>query len=387
MSKNKKKRRVNEKIIYPHISMQGKGITVYDVRKNVEYMDKKFGLKLKDPNVWLDPESVVNIIESKANTNVIALMCGINGIDVKTFLQIDGISAKDIYTKNRKVEADRLFSGKAVIKWNSTDVYGIRTLEFKARFVTLMLSKFAGRVGIIADNMLKEKNVKHSYAENKIMLMKEIMQNITRFVYCVLTQDSYKNILLLMERYLGYSRNKYKFMSKTDLYNDIIYLRHDAQISLFGPNFKDVNVEDYVDDPEIVESIKYDIAHYNGRGCPDDIIIEKVIRHAFVLATGSDNLKHVPKYRELEGATLDHDLIKVIEKLGIEILKNRKKGKYYPSFRAFLDARPQVYSGYHRQARENIAIAVGIMAIEHVDFLYNDNQMRKICKKMITPGK
>ena len=84
MSKNKKRRRVNEKIIYPHISMQGKGITVYDVRKNVEYMDKKFGLKLKDPNVWLDPESVVNIIESKANTNVIALMCGINGLSVKT---------------------------------------------------------------------------------------------------------------------------------------------------------------------------------------------------------------------------------------------------------------------------------------------------------------
>ena len=68
----------------------------------VNKSDKQYGIKLKHPDIWCDPRNYREVIERKTETNLAAIICSINGLEVKDYFERHQylIDEKDS-TKNR----------------------------------------------------------------------------------------------------------------------------------------------------------------------------------------------------------------------------------------------------------------------------------------------
>lgn len=357
MGKNKKK------YSKTYFDASGKTICVDDLVKAVNECDKQYGIKLKHPDVWCSPESYRQVIEARADMYIAALMCAINGIPIKNYFTTDdseneyGTICKPVGIMN--VE----FTDESVLNWeNLIKTYNTDSLAFRCRFITLVLSSILGEMGKITEQEVikRKKFFKHSRDEQRIIITKEVISDTLRFVQLMLQpNESYKNIILKMQEHLSYTKRKPDHRTLRNLINGhIIQLRKGMKKEPLTERF-----------------------------FSDDMAIYSILKISYMLATNKTNVDVLPKFKYIENATVKHNLIKLIEELGAEILYGTDGRKYSPMFKAFVQARPSIWSQFYKESEENLSIRVGIIAIEYTKFIMNDHTIDKFINEMKKKGK
>ena len=119
----------------------------------------------------------------------------------------------------------------------------------------------------------------------------------------------------------------------------------------------------------------------------DDMIIYFILKIAYLLATNNENLKPIPNFKYIENATVEHDLVKLIEELGSLIIENSKPKSFSPMFRAFLESRPSIKTQYYKEAKDDYVLRIGILALGYAKFVMNDKHIDKFIDKMLKKGK
>lgn len=341
-----------------YINICGKHIYVEDLVQSVNEFDKSFGLKLKHPDIWREPENFTEILFAKTDMNIGSLICILNGIDIEDYFETDteigyGTICKPISTDSEE------FTALSVLNWDGDKtVYNTDSLIFRCRFISLVLSQLLGRTDKIVKREVKDNYKKHSTSEREIMMTKKFINDVIRFVKIMIVSDApYKNIILKMHEYISYGRKKYDHQELKKLLNGhILNTRSGIKKELLFKRFMD-----------------------------DDLLIYNILKISFMLTTNHTNVDVVPKFKYIEGATVKHDLIKLIEELGVKIIKTGDK-KYAPMFRAFVEARPAVYTEYREEAKENYSIHIGLLAIAYTEFVFNDDDMSKFISEVMKKG-
>lgn len=357
MSKNKKKNRPKS-----YMMVGENKICVDDLINAVNAYDKEHGIKLKHPDVWADPFSFRNIAESKADMNIGALICIVNGVKVEDYFETD-TSDSHYGTICGPIGVNYAqFTEFSVLEWQDMKTtYNTDSLIFRCRYLTLVLGQIMGNLSKITELEVYEKRkmFRHSGDEQRILLLKDIMEKTIRFVNIILTPNtSYQNIILLMQEHVSYTKRKVKHEELRNLINGhVIETRNNMKT-----------------DP------------ITGRFLTDDMCIYNVLKIAYMLATNKTNVDTLPKFKYIEGATVKHDLVLLIEELGAQILSNIKGKKYAPMFGAFVEARPIVWTEFYKETQENFAIRIGILSLAYTKFVFNDKTMSKFIDEMMLKG-
>lgn len=336
------------------VKLKKEKIDTKELVKEVNKFDKQFGVKLKHPEIWSEPERFRPVFEAKAEINIAALICSLNGVNIDEYYDNSTIVLNGL----RVNPNGREFTEISNLNWEREGKYKTSSLMFKARFLTCVLSSFLGRIEKISDRKADDKHFKHSYDENRIIMTTEILDDITRIVKVMSSGNNYGNIIMKVFHHLSYSKKKYNHEKlKKRLYAQVMDVKKNMKSSVFNDKYMD-----------------------------DDLCINNILQISYILATGDYEGNHgTPNFREIEGATVKHDLIKLIEKLGKEIIK-RDGRKHSPMFRAFVNASPLIVTKYGKEA-EKLTVTMGIYAIEFTRFFMCDKDVSKFIDGMLRKGK
>ena len=177
MSKKKNK---NKEAAYSKTYIQtpkGK-LMLSDLVDEVNRCDKSYGIRLKHPDIWADPQQYREIAEAKTEMNIAAIICILNGIRVKEYFETDNETGYGTICKPVGI-MHPVFTDASILNWNSRKKYNTDSLIFRCRFLTLVLSQFLGRI----DCVTRKKSgiylrFKHSQDEQRIVLTKDIINDI-----------------------------------------------------------------------------------------------------------------------------------------------------------------------------------------------------------------
>lgn len=353
MSKKKKN--------YPRtfIKVAGKKVCIEELIEAVNQCDKDYGIRLKHPDIWADPNSYLQVISARADMNIAAMICVLNGIDLKDYFETDstyGMICKPVGINHP------YFTYSSILGWDDEvkSNYNTDSLIFRCRFVTLVISQIMGELDDVTYREVIEKyNYRHSKDEKRIILTKDIMNDIVKFILIMVNQDSpYQNIILKIHEHISYTKKNVNHSKLRNLLNGhVLNIRKGMREDLFTERFMS-----------------------------DDLCIYNTLKVAYMLATNKTNLNVIPKFKYIEHATVKHDLIKLIEELGGQIISNTKDKKYSPMFRAFIEARPSVWSQFYKEAEESYAVQIGLLALAYAKFVFNNETMDEFIDKMLKKG-
>ena len=330
---------------------------VDELLDEVNKFDKSFGLKLKHP-VWDDPKEYKGIITSKTDFGLAGLLCVINGIDANEYITT---------SKNGKVQMLKYpvspyypkFMFDSSLDWESNKTFDTSSLTFKVRYLSVLLSYLIGKTTRITKEYIRSQGYTHSNDERSLVFLKEFMKDIITFINLMISPDStYNNMILKINQYLSYTDKRIKSNKLHELLNGhVINLRKSMESNILTNRFAD-----------------------------DDMCIFMLLKIAYMLATNKTNLKVIPKFRFIEGATVKHDLVKLIEELGLLILENTHEESFSIGFIAYSDARPKIKTDWVKESKDNYPLKVGIIALGYTAFVMNDKHITKFINEMLKKG-
>lgn len=350
-----KRKKNNEKTC---ITIGDKEIYVEDLIKEVNKYDKSFGLKLRKPDIFNDPYQLRHIFDAKSDMNIGAMMCAVNGIEVSDYFDIDindncfGMNPNPIGVEHP------VFTDMSILNWDDESAcYDVDSLMFRCRYITMVLSRSLGRMSDISSREADDKyRYKHSKDERRLIRTKEIINDFYLFTKLMCFPDeSHQNIILRIHEHISYTKKRidHKKLTRT-LNTAVISLRKNMKKELL-----------------------------NGRFLEDDMAIHSILQIAYMMATNRTDVDVLPNFRYIEGATVKHDLSKLIEELGACICD---RGKYSPMFKSFIDARPKVITQYYKECKDNYFLKVGILALANVSFVVDDYDVCLFIKEMMKKG-
>lgn len=357
--------------ILPGIKMKKKAkdllgkITTNDIRKQVNTFDKLFGIHLKNPSAWAYPDKYKKRSYAQAEIELKALICVINGINPRDYLNLHSKASRKKISKYASGETrvfDKYqFTDYSNINWASGDTSEDFTMTFRKKFVTLVLQEFVGEIKSICKKYVRYKYPgKAMSSEKEIIAVKELMDTLVKFTFIMTHPGAeYKNVIMSTMLWLSFKRK--------------------------GMNHKEY-AKVLVD--HIRYSRKYTIKETftNKAFYGEDESIEAIINTAFVAVTEKtiDRYGYIPKHKYFKGATLEYNLIKLIEALGEAILASRKE--FAPMYRAYKNSRPSIWSHFTEEAINNPAIREGIIALSYLKFVFDDREMDNFIEKMLRTG-
>jgi len=344
-----------------YIKIADRNVCVDELVKAVNDCDKKYGIRLKHPDIWSEPEQYLQIVEAKFDMNLAALICCLNGIPVKEYFETDTETGYGTICKPVGVKYE-CFTDASILDWEDLKTkYNPKSLIFRCRFVSLILSYLMGRIDTITTKVvLRKYKCRHSKAEKSILVTKNILNHLVKFILIMINQDvSYQNIILKIHEYVSYTKKN---------------VRHDELRNTLNGHVLTVR-----------KGMKEDVM--TDRFMSDDLAIYNILKVAYMLATNKTNLDVIPNFKHIEGATVKHDLLKLIEELGAQIIQNTRDKKYAPMFKAFIEARPSVWSQFYKESAENYAVQVGLLSLAYAKFVFNDNAIDKFINDMMKKGK
>lgn len=330
-----------------------------DIRKEVNRFDKKFGINLKDPDVWTDSLVYRPIMEEHASANLGAILCIINGIPVSEFYDVYSDRPGDAYVQTKPIGVrNKEFTDVSKLQWNSTANHNTKSTMFRARYLSLLAGNFLGKISKLTGKMVPKNTVNRD--EKRIVKTNTFMDDLTNLSMAMMSENcGFSNRLLKMFDYCNYTDKK-------------SYDREASKLAVqYVLNFRRGVAKSLLQKEKFLS---------------DDLAIFVALKAAYTLATGKSNASKVlPKFKEIEGATVNHDLSLLLEELGRQILLNRDS-KLFPMFRAFMQARPSIKTSFYKEASENAALNMGIYAIAFVGFVCNTKESDKFIQHMLKSG-
>ena len=332
-----------------------------ELTREVNRYDKEFGIKLKKYDMYNDPESYKVVLEARCDMILAKFICIVNGIKLSDWFETDNETGYGTISNPVNPE-DPLFTDYSMLLWDKKKKFSTDSLMFRCRFITSVLMKMLDRMDKISGNMCDNRfHYKHSKTEYQIVQMKNIMDNVYLFVQLMIHQNnSYKNIILKMNEYVSYTKNKVDHNKLRNQLNGYVIETRDAMKK------SPFNEERFLS---------------------DNLCIYNMLKISYMLATNRTDVNVLPKFKHIENATVKHDLSKLIEALGDEIIYSTKCKKYNPMFKAFIEARPSIWSQFYKESKEDDALRIGILALGFSDFVMDDDTMSKFIKEMLKKGK
>ena len=196
----------------------------------------------------------------------------------------------------------------------------------------------------------------HSMDEQMYLLIPEIISRIVNCTRLMISGAQYRNDLIVVMLYMAYIKKKTKQPKLVEYVEyDMIPLLENIKPDLFsGVVFAD-----------------------------DDIAIHSILGCGFVWATNNHKYhKVLPNFKYVQGATLKHDLSKLVESLGSAII-NEKITDVYD---AFITSDPKVRTEFSNECARNRELTMGVYALEFVKFIFNDSNISKIVNSMTDKG-
>ena len=257
---------------------------------------------------------------------------------------------------------DPVFTDASILEWdNKKKNYKTDSLTFRCRYTTLVLSRFLGKLSKITKLEADKKyEYKHSKDERRIVITKKIKEDCVRFTKLMMLPDkSYQNIILKMHEHTSYTKKKNNHVRLRELTNGhILDIRRCMESNLLVKRFYD-----------------------------DDMAIWMIVKAAYLLCTNNPDLRDVPGFDAIENATVEHNLVKVIEYLGAIILENKVGGNFPPMFKAFIESRPSIVTEFYKETKEDYVLKIGVLALAYTKFVLNDDNCDKFIDKMLCKGK
>ena len=330
----------------------GKEIDIAMMTRAVNEFDKDFGIKLKSPH---NAEKHRKVAIERAKINLSAMMTIVNGVDIRRYFDITTLAR--IPTKVVSTESPEFCEDSLLFMDTKYRTFDTDTIVFRCRFVSFVLESLMNNFKKIIKNQVVDE--KHSQDEKAVVCVYNNMKYATRFSSVIIGCKEYRNILLKMHEIISYKySNKNQDYLKNYLVNEIMLCIDSMKSTVFTERF------------------------YS-----DDMCVYSLLRIAYMLATNDTKCKGLPNFKHIEGATFDHDMIKLIEKLGREIHKTNGAGKYPAMFLAFLKSRPKIYNQFTKESKENYFISVGIVALGYAAFVMNDKNIDNAVEKILSKGK
>ena len=327
-----------------------------ELRREVNLCDKKFGVRLKHPEIWDEPESYRKIFEARGNLNIAALICTLNGIPVEDYFDTDESSMNYGTVCSPIGIKYPIFTKASKLRWGYKDVYNTDSVIFRLRFCTLILTRLLGRIGDVTKyEVYRKDKAKHSFDESRILKTNEVLSDVTRFVNIMISPgNSYQNIILLMNEHVAHTFKKVNQKKLRKILNGHIL--------------------------EIKKAVKKDPLTRK-RFASDDMVIWFLLKIAYMLGTNDIDLGDITNFKYLENKTRHDDMKKHIEKLGSLILR---EGKYKsPMFQAFCEARPSIKTKFHEECKDNVALRTGVLALGYTKFVMNDRFFDKFVDDLL----
>lgn len=262
------------------------------------------------------------------------LICMINGIDKRVFI----LSNDHGVTLLQNLDIDAGFKKASKLKWGEhSEIYG---LNFRGKFMTLLLKYLARNSHAIIKRDVDEKSYK-KYLNG----IDDMLINISGFVTGFLSSNfSYAN--------MSYYILKYTFLSqKVD--SDIATKFEEARCFL-------------------KEACR--------KGESDDLIINNLLKLAYVLSTNSVNFKKTPEY--LENLSTSHkDVVEhQIGELGYAIMHRFSKSGSSALINIFVEAEPLIETRFKDIEPD---VAMGVQALMLTGLLLDDDYIWKFINMMI----
>lgn len=333
-------------------------IFIDDIVREVDTFDKSFGLRLKHPEIFYDNESYADEMNKYANSVLCTLFARLNNIDpdVMCVDDPDDESYGDIADEET---ISYLISKYSKLKWNIDGAtYDVSSLIFKMRFMSCIILSLLNNVKKISKRVIKKGKgyYQHSMDEQMYLLIPEIISRIVNCTRLMISGAQYRNDLIVVMLYMAYIKKKTKQPKLVEYVEyDMIPLLENIKPDLFsGVVFAD-----------------------------DDIAIHSILGCGFVWATNNHKYhKVLPNFKYVQGATLKHDLSKLVESLGSAII-NEKITDVYD---AFITSDPKVRTEFANECARNRELTMGIYALEFVKFIFNDSNISKIVNSMTDKG-
>lgn len=341
-----------------YLETHGKKVNISELTKMVNKTDKDFKLDLKHPDIWGEPEQYRQIFEAKSELFIAAMVCTINGIDVSDYFETDYDSNYGTICKPVGI-MHPVFTDASCLQWTSRKKYHHDSLLFRCRFLTLVLTKMMYQVSKITDREVTIRyKLCHSRDEKRIILTKDIIDDLLLLTKIMIHPNKkYQNIILKVQEHMSYSKKKTKHRELQSMLNRLILnLRSGIKPDMFTKK----------------------------RLLSDDMIISDLLKISYVLATNNVNIKQLPKFKHIEGATVKHDLLLLITELG-DVIMTDYSG-LNPMFKCYIKSRPSLWSQFAKEATEDRRVQFGLLALGFSDFVINDKYITKFIHEMMQKG-
>jgi hypothetical protein len=331
---------------------------IKELIREVNKFDKECGLRLKHVEEFADPKQLYIQTAMNCQLYLAKLMATVNGIDATSYFQRVGDMG---YIGGPVGIKDPVFIEHSELEWMDNKLYSIDSRIFMKRFLTHLLSFMIGYIEEYAGCRLYCNNVDIDPHAHMYFYVKGLCKEATHLTLSLCEGKNYEDILLVNLFNSNYcikkvSPEKVKKIGNTNrtILDAVREIRDNMGTNVFNI------MTDY----------------------PDDQAIYTLIRLAYMLSTRSNNFSELPNFNDLQGATVKHDLVRVIRRLGEVIVDTLKYKKRPVMYRAFNLASPKIMSNY-TIGMDDYDLAVGIRALAYTDFIIHDKKVHKFINKMI----
>lgn len=327
-------------------------INLNELVKEVNTLDKKYGVKLKRKDIVSDPKKFRKRLAMSSDIIIGGIVCIINGINYEDYMitddhgniRMDGImSPHFLYESN--------------LDWDTRATYDESSIMFRCRFLSIVLAGFLNNQNSRANTVNELNGVNHSFEERKIIEIKESIDLILKFTKLMLNPKAkYGNTMLLMNE-MCMSLSRRPNLKVSHITNKIIF--------------------------EVKDGLEFD--YLTGRRfLDDDLAICDLLQSGYVLSTNDLQglkSKDLPQFKSIEGATLEHDLRLLIEAFGKKI---RKSKELNPLFNAYISAHPAVTTQFGSLSHD---LTIGCYALKFAGFIMDSKSADDIITDMLRTGK
>jgi hypothetical protein len=287
----------------------------------------------------LSQESIYTISLSNFFLHSFELILLINHIDEEEYTD------KNYGMLKRNIELNKKFKKLSALDWEHS--YDINDVNFRGKFATIFLFKL-----IRETNKLVKKSYQNSYDSKKRFkvynhILNKIIERSDLLVTGMLTNDfSYAEPLQAMTQ----------MMLLTGMYDDKILERLDDAIKF---------LEEQCENPDV----------------EDGIIINNILKTAFMLSTLTLKLKKTPQYIEGDYRTDDETMFKQLGQLGYAIIHSQTKGNRSFFYDVMVEAKPKILTRY--DLNEFPEVAIGCQALLLLELYMDSPVITKYINKMM----
>lgn len=333
-------------------------VYIDDIINEVNVFDKSFGLRLKHPEIFYDNSTYSDEMNRYANSVLGTLFARLNSISPHAVCNLD-IDDEDYGEIQDEENMSMLLSKYSNLKWDVDDrTFDISSIVFKMRFMSCIILSMLNNVRKISKNIVKKGKgyYSHSIDEQVYLLVPEVVSDIVTCTRLMLAGKPYRNTLIKTIIHTTYLKKKIK-------------------------------------QNKIVEYVEYDMVPVISNMLPsgltgikladDDVVIHSMLGCGYVWTTNNPKYyKVLPEFDYVKGATRKHDLHKLIEALGVAIVKE----KISEAFDAFITSDPKVSTDFSVECANNRELTMGMYALEFVKFIYNDKHIARFIDDMMRKG-